>query len=120
MGSAVPLGPYVDKDGVDMMNGGGSLFLETEDYMIGPGHFADYEKDLNQFFSFHYYDRRRGGNSWIAERELIFENGWPKAGELISSYSGDFGDSGNLGDSEEDCRNSQFTNILAKIFLPWW
>jgi len=33
-------GPYLDHDGVDMMKGGGKLFLGSESRLIGPGHFG--------------------------------------------------------------------------------
>ena len=41
------LGPYIDKHGRTMAEGGGSLFLAAHDHRIGPGHFGrvvDYDK----------------------------------------------------------------------------
>jgi len=99
-----PLGPYVDKNGVDMMDGGGSLFLGNVDYMIGPGHLGEYVRDSEQIFSYHYYDRRRGGNSWIAERRLVFKDGWPEAAELVSSFSG-----------ETNCLRSSLNSLLLSF-----
>lgn len=84
--STSPMGPYVDKTGLNLTQDGGSMFLDAGDYMIGPGHAATYERDGDTIISFHYYDTRRSGLSWIAERELYIENGWPVAGELLSSY----------------------------------
>jgi len=90
-----PLGPFTNKDGVDMMdfdettNLEASLFLATEDYMIGPGHLAHYSKGPTKrdIMTFHYYDNRReDGKPWIGERELDWESGWPVAGKILSSY----------------------------------
>lgn len=82
-----PLGPYVDKKGKDLMKGGGSLFLKERSYMVGPGHPAIYQKGSKEILTFHYYDTRRDGLPWIAERWLKWNTkGWPYAGGLRSSY----------------------------------
>merc|ERR1740139_1752994 len=77
--STNPMGPFVDKNGDSLMNGGGSLLLKESSYMIGPGHMGTYERDNMDIMTFHYYDSRRSGwydgLSWIAERELYIENG---------------------------------------------
>lgn len=91
--STEPMGPFpfLDKNGVDLMEGGGSLFLSTTDYMIGPGHVGISQREGIDIMSFHYYDSRRSGCyeglAWMAERKLDIKNGWPVAGELVSSYS---------------------------------
>ena len=48
-------------------------------YVIGPGHTGVWtDKKGRSFISFHYYDGRRDGNSWIAEKNLRFnKQGWP-------------------------------------------
>jgi len=89
--SVNPMGPFVDKNGDSLMNGGGSLLLKETGYMIGPGHMGTYERDNIDIMTFHYYDSRRAvawytGLPWIAERELTIENGWPVAGTLLSSH----------------------------------
>ena len=83
-----PLGPYKDKNGKKMNKGGGSIFLKKRSYMIGPGHISVHRgKKEKEVLSFHYYDKRRGGKAWIAERLLKWQDdGWPKAGSLVSSY----------------------------------
>merc|ERR1712124_35564 len=73
-----PMGPYVDKDGVDMMQGGGSMFEKTRKFVIGPGHTGIWKNGGKEYISYHYYDKRREGNSWIAEKKLKWKNGWPK------------------------------------------
>ncbi len=82
--SRSPMGPFVDKTGNDLMNGGGSLLLKKTGYMIGPGHMGHYVHDNQEIMTFHYYDSRRDdGLSWIAERKISFQNGWPVAGTYI-------------------------------------
>ncbi|HEY5055688.1 MAG TPA: RICIN domain-containing protein, partial [Acidobacteriaceae bacterium] len=94
------LGPYLDKHGRKMAEGGGSLFLAAHDHRIGPGHFGrvvDYdtggEKDAEagsesfgaERFSIHYEaDMTRGGRSVLDMRPLIWSlDGWPVAGDNI-------------------------------------
>jgi len=77
--SKSPFGPFIDKTGKDMMEGGGTLLAKSQGFVIGPGHPAIWtNKKGKDFMSFHYYDERREGNSWIAEKSLKWKNGWPK------------------------------------------
>lgn len=72
-------GPYVDKDGVDLMQGGGSLVLDTEGPFIGPGH-AGILKDGDRYWmSFHFYDGTQNGRARLAVRPLQWAgDGWPQ------------------------------------------
>jgi arabinan endo-1,5-alpha-L-arabinosidase len=76
-------GPYLDNMGIDMLQGGGKLFLGSSSRMIGPGHFG--LLDLGQGvekFSMHYEaDLDRGGASVLDIRPLLWRDGWPVAGE---------------------------------------
>lgn len=99
------LGPYVDKHGRTMAEGGGSLFLAAHDHRIGPGHFGrvvDYDtgeakgKRENpeagsdgagaERFSIHYEaDTTRGGRSVLDMRPLMWSlDGWPVAGDNVA------------------------------------
>jgi arabinan endo-1,5-alpha-L-arabinosidase len=73
-----PMGPFLDKDGVDMMEGGGSVFEQSRGWVIGPGHTGIRKRGKTEYVSYHYYDKRREGNSWIVEREIKWKDGWPK------------------------------------------
>lgn len=90
-----PMGPYVDKRGRNMMDGGGSLFLRSgtgnQDYLIGPGHLGTWKNPQGKtILSFHYYDGNRDGNSWIAEKRLRWKNGWPKAKKrVLTAFPGE-------------------------------
>jgi len=88
--SRSPMGPFVDKDGVDMMDGGGTLLQKTRGIAIGPGHTGIWKEGDTEYLSFHYYDERREGNSWIAERRIKWKNGWPKlVGKLLRPFPED-------------------------------
>lgn len=76
-------GPFLDNMGVDMLRGGGKLFLGAHGRFIGPGHFGLLEVgDDVQKFSLHYEaDLDRGGVSVLDIRPLLWHDGWPVAGE---------------------------------------
>jgi arabinan endo-1,5-alpha-L-arabinosidase len=88
-------GPYLDKHGDAMAQGGGSLFLAAHDHRIGPGHFGrvlDYDASPDgseggpERFSVHYEaDLTRGGRSVLDIRPLLWSvDGWPRAGDNLS------------------------------------
>ena len=76
-------GPFVDNIGVDMLQGGGKLFLGSGGRYIGPGHFGLLDLgDGVQKFSMHYEaDLDRGGISVLDIRPLLWRDGWPIAGD---------------------------------------
>jgi arabinan endo-1,5-alpha-L-arabinosidase len=78
-------GPYLDHTGLDMIQGGGTLFLGSSDRLIGPGHFGLIDLgDGAQKFSMHYEaDLDRGGASVLDIRPLLWRDGWPVAGENL-------------------------------------
>jgi arabinan endo-1,5-alpha-L-arabinosidase len=76
-------GPYLDKDGKNLLNGGGTLFLQTDGPMIGPGQGAILADADKFWFSFHFYDATRRGNSELAIRPLTWAaDGWPVLGTV--------------------------------------
>jgi len=70
-------GPYLDKDGKDLAQGGGTLFLGSDGPFIGPGHAGIFEEDGRFWFSCHFYDGTQRGASTLAIRPLRWTNGWP-------------------------------------------
>ena len=76
-------GPFLDNMGVDMIEGGGKLFLGSSGRVIGPGHFGLLDLgDGVQRFSAHYEaDLDKGGASVLDIRPLLWKDGWPVAGE---------------------------------------
>ncbi len=78
-------GPFTDNMGIDMLRGGGKLFVGSSGRVIGPGHFGLFDLDDGvQRFSLHYEaDLHRGGASVLDIRPLIWKDGWPVAGENL-------------------------------------
>jgi arabinan endo-1,5-alpha-L-arabinosidase len=76
-------GPFLDHTGVDMIQGGGKLFLGSGGRTIGAGHFGLLDLgDGVQKFSMHWEaDLDRGGASVLDIRPLLWQDGWPVAGE---------------------------------------
>ncbi len=73
-------GPYLDRDGRDLVDGGGSPFLETTGRFIGPGHLGLLSEGGTNWFSYHYYDANTNGRSGLALGQLEWsEAGWPVA-----------------------------------------
>ena len=79
-------GPYLDHTGLDMIQGGGKLFLGSGGRVIGPGHFGLLRLDNGvQKFSCHYEaDLDRGGASVLDIRPLLWKDGWPVVGENLN------------------------------------
>ena len=76
-------GPYLDANGVDMLAGGGNLFMESQGKFIGPGHAGIYTEGGTNYFSCHFYDGSRAGLSALAILPLRWTtNNWP---EIIRS-----------------------------------
>ena len=78
-------GPFLDNMGVDMIQGGGKLFIGSGGRVIGPGHFGLLDLgDGVQKFSMHWEaDLDRGGASVLDIRPLLWKDGWPVAGENL-------------------------------------
>jgi arabinan endo-1,5-alpha-L-arabinosidase len=71
-------GPYLDRDGADLVEGGGTPFLESSGRFIGPGHMAFFHRENADWFSYHYYDAERRGRSQLALAPLYWtKDGWP-------------------------------------------
>ncbi|MBX3442667.1 MAG: arabinan endo-1,5-alpha-L-arabinosidase [Planctomyces sp.] len=71
-------GPYLDREGVDLLQGGGTPLLDTEGTEIGPGHAAVLTHDGRDWLSYHFYDGAQQGRSRMAIRPLAWDaGGWP-------------------------------------------
>jgi len=80
-------GPFLDNMGIDMLQGGGKLFLGSGGRSIGPGHFGllDLGEGV-QKFSLHFEaDLDRGGISVLDIRPLLWRDGWPEAGANLTA-----------------------------------
>jgi arabinan endo-1,5-alpha-L-arabinosidase len=70
-------GRYVDKDGVPMLEGGGTLVLEAGERWKGPGHNAIIQKDGEDFIVYHAYDAELNGAFSLQIAPLEWVDGWP-------------------------------------------
>jgi arabinan endo-1,5-alpha-L-arabinosidase len=80
-------GPYLDKNGKDLLYGGGSLFLATTGDMIGPGHAGIIEDKGTNWFTCHIeYDTARRGRSTLAVMPLSWDaDGWPRVSLQVAA-----------------------------------
>jgi arabinan endo-1,5-alpha-L-arabinosidase len=79
--AAAITGPYLDREGKDLMLGGGTKFLASEGAFIGPGHAGIISVGGTNWFSFHFYDGTRRGLATLAMLPLRWTaDGWPEAG----------------------------------------
>ena len=78
-------GPYLDNMGRDMLKGGGKMVIAAGGRVNGPGHFGLFDfGDGVQKMSCHYEaDLDQSGRSVLGIRPLLWENGWPVAGDLF-------------------------------------
>jgi arabinan endo-1,5-alpha-L-arabinosidase len=73
------IGPYLDKDGTDLMTGGGSPFLKTDGSFIGPGQVGIISEGGTNWLSCHFYDGTRSGMPTLAILPLRWDaHGWPE------------------------------------------
>ncbi|MEO8263206.1 MAG: arabinan endo-1,5-alpha-L-arabinosidase [Pseudolysinimonas sp.] len=66
-------GPYLDRDGIPMLDGGGTVLLSTDGPRVGPGG----ESASGPYLGFHFYDATAGGEPRLAIEQLRWDGGWP-------------------------------------------
>ncbi|MEW9856640.1 family 43 glycosylhydrolase [Novosphingobium sp. M1R2S20] len=78
-------GPYLGKDGSEMMHGGGTILLRADlqekQRFRGPGHAGAFtDKDGTTYLVYHAYDREKDGAPTLRIAPLRWtEDGWPEA-----------------------------------------
>lgn len=75
-------GPYEDRAGYSMLNGGGTLLLERYGRYVGPGGGEAFQ-DLNRVrFVHHYYDNAGDKYNHIHIRDIVFtDDNWAEMGQ---------------------------------------
>jgi arabinan endo-1,5-alpha-L-arabinosidase len=76
-------GPFLDHEGVDMIQGGGKLLIGSGGRVVGAGHFGllDLGEGVQKFSMHWEADLDRGGASVLDIRPLLWKDAWPVAGE---------------------------------------
>jgi arabinan endo-1,5-alpha-L-arabinosidase len=69
-------GPYVDAEGKELLDGGGTPLLASDGGRVGPGG----QSVSGNTLAFHYYAEELDGAFRLGLRELQWEDGWPSAG----------------------------------------
>ena len=76
-------GPYVDRDGVSLLEEGGTVLIEREGNLIGTGHADVYSEDGYDWLVHHAYDADRDYEPTLNIRRLVWDGaGWPSACQL--------------------------------------
>ncbi|USX56283.1 arabinan endo-1,5-alpha-L-arabinosidase [Lentzea sp. HUAS12] len=76
--SANPTGPYLDRAGISMLNGGGTQVLGTHGNVIGPGGQSVLRDGAEDVLVYHYYDGAAGGREALGINRLGWDSqGWP-------------------------------------------
>jgi arabinan endo-1,5-alpha-L-arabinosidase len=82
--SAGVTGPYLDRAGVPMLQGGGTELLRGYHDFRGPGG-GDVFGD---FYAHHYYDLSDDGAPKLSVRPIAWRGGWPSLGDPLSGNGG--------------------------------
>ena len=76
--SASPTGPFLDKNSVNMISGGGTMLLESVGRFIGPGHPGILNDNGTNWFTYHYYDGRANGYPTLGLNRIYWTpDDWP-------------------------------------------
>jgi arabinan endo-1,5-alpha-L-arabinosidase len=79
-------GPYVDAAGVGMLEGGGTIVLQSSADVHGPGHNSILRDGDAEYLVHHMYDGTRGGAAVLQVRPLTWsDSGWPVVGEPLGA-----------------------------------
>lgn len=76
-------GPFLDREGRNLLDGGGTMVLESDGPFIGPGHAGIVAVDGRELFGCHFYDATQRGRSTYALRPMTWDgDGWPIVGRV--------------------------------------
>ncbi|MBO0870113.1 MAG: family 43 glycosylhydrolase [Micromonosporaceae bacterium] len=77
-------GPYLDRDGVPLTNGGGTEVLRGYNEFIGTGGGSFYASESGAYLVNHYYDATDGGAPRLNVRPVQWSQGWPVVGDPLN------------------------------------
>lgn len=72
-------GPYIDKEGKPLNEGGGTLLVQGNENWYGAGHNSTYTFNGEDYIFFHAYDAKNKGIPKLKVAELKWEDNWPIA-----------------------------------------
>ncbi|UII23440.1 arabinan endo-1,5-alpha-L-arabinosidase [Fulvivirga ligni] len=79
-------GPYLDKSGKSMAEGGGTILLQGNEVYPGVGHNSAYAFDGKDYLLFHAYDMKDDGKPKLKITEMTWdEEGWPMVSTEVLS-----------------------------------
>jgi arabinan endo-1,5-alpha-L-arabinosidase len=70
-------GPYLDREGKDLMEGGGTLVISGGKRWRGPGHCAILQDQTGDKLVYHAYDAGAGGVSTLRIASILWAGDWP-------------------------------------------
>jgi arabinan endo-1,5-alpha-L-arabinosidase len=73
-----PTGPFVDRNGRQMLDGGGTEILATSGDRIGPGGADVYSEGGDDVLVYHFYDGANNGAPRLAIDRIEWVDGWPQ------------------------------------------
>ncbi len=80
-------GPYTDKEGMRMDEGGGTLLFGPDEQNYGIGHCAVYDMEGEWLLICHAYDKDAGGKASLFKRRLTLdEDGWIEVEEQSNTF----------------------------------
>jgi hypothetical protein len=71
-------GPYLDRNGINLVNSGGTMLLESTGRYIGPGHPGILNDNGTNWFTYHYYDGSDNGAAKLGLNRIYWSaDNWP-------------------------------------------
>lgn len=81
-------GPYVDKSGQSMLEGGGTIVLQGDENWAGVGHNSVYTFENQDYIVFHAYENATNGTPRLRMLPLKWQEGWPTVNaEDLDTYT---------------------------------
>lgn len=72
-------GPYFDRAGVAMSDGGGTIVLSSHGHIIGPGGQSVLHDAGGDLLVYHYYDGNANGRPMLGINRMVWDSGgWPR------------------------------------------
>ena len=72
-------GPYLDKNGIDMAEGGGTILIQGDSVWAGIGHNAAYHFNGTDYFVAHAYSIAENGTPKLLLKPITWtDDGWPE------------------------------------------